>query len=62
MMRTDVCHVLLNAAVTGYERTLSRLAVSDDRLATSKLAQSDPAIAGVRRYEQMLRLSQPLRY
>jgi 4-carboxymuconolactone decarboxylase len=53
MRRAEPWHVLLNAAVTDYERTLSRLAVSDDRLVASILAQSDPAIAGVRRDEQM---------
>jgi hypothetical protein len=42
MMRADAWHVLFIAAVTDYERTLSRLAVSDDRLVASTLAQSDP--------------------
>jgi 4-carboxymuconolactone decarboxylase len=49
----DAWYLLLNAAVTDYDRTLSRLAVSDDRLVASVLAQSDPTIAGARRDQHM---------
>jgi 4-carboxymuconolactone decarboxylase len=39
--------------MTDYERTLRRLAVSDDRLVASMLAQSEHAMGGGRRGEQM---------
>jgi 4-carboxymuconolactone decarboxylase len=39
--------------MTDYELTLRRLAVSDDRLVASLLAQSDPAIGGERDAEPM---------
>jgi 4-carboxymuconolactone decarboxylase len=43
-MRGDAWHVLLNSVMADFEETLRRLAVSDDRLVASMLAQSDPAI------------------
>jgi 4-carboxymuconolactone decarboxylase len=42
--------------MTDYERTLRRLAVSDDRLVASLLAQSEPAIDVGRRGEPMYSL------
>jgi 4-carboxymuconolactone decarboxylase len=52
-MRAAASRAVLNAAMTDYERTLRRLAVSDDRLVASMLAQSAPAIGGGRHAEQM---------
>jgi 4-carboxymuconolactone decarboxylase len=57
-MRGDVRHVLLNSVMTDYELTLRRLAVSDDRLVASTLAQSEPAIGVGHRGEQMRPLFQ----
>jgi 4-carboxymuconolactone decarboxylase len=39
--------------MTDYEQTLQRLAVSDDRLLASLLAQTDPDVAGSHRDAQM---------
>ena len=52
-MRADASPVLLNAAMTDYELTLRRLAVSDDRLVASLLAPSEHAMGGGRRGEPM---------
>jgi 4-carboxymuconolactone decarboxylase len=43
-MRSAAEGVLLNTGMTDYERTLRRLAVSDDRLVASLLSQSTPDI------------------
>jgi 4-carboxymuconolactone decarboxylase len=52
-MRADASPVLLNAVMTDYERTLRRLAVSDDRLVASLLVQSEPAMGAGRPGEPM---------
>ena len=52
-MRADATDVLLNPGMTDYEQTLQRLAVSDDRLIASVLAQSDAHIASGHRDPQM---------
>jgi hypothetical protein len=52
-MRADGSHSLLNARMTDYEWTLRRLAVSDDRLVASLLAQEKPVIGGGGRDEEM---------
>jgi len=45
-MRTSAAGVLLSTGMTDYERTLRRLAVSDDTLVTSLLGQSTPDTGG----------------
>jgi len=45
--------------MTDYEQTLRRLAVSDDRLLASLVAQSDPAIAASARDAQIHALVRP---
>jgi 4-carboxymuconolactone decarboxylase len=52
-MRTDAWDVLLKSPLTDYEQTLRRLAVSDDRVVASLLAQSDAVIGDGRRDEQV---------
>jgi 4-carboxymuconolactone decarboxylase len=45
-MRSAAWGVLLNTGMTDYEQTLQRLAVSDDRLVASLLAQLAPDVGG----------------
>jgi 4-carboxymuconolactone decarboxylase len=52
-MRANATDGLLNPGMTDYEQTLQRLAVSDDRLLASLLAQTDPDVAGSHRDAQM---------
>jgi len=53
-MRSAARGVLLNTGMTDYERTLRRLAVSDDTLVASLLSQSTPDI-GVDCHEAQMR-------
>jgi 4-carboxymuconolactone decarboxylase len=53
-MRADARDVLLNSAMTDYERTLRRLAVSDDRFVASMLTQSDPVFGGGSRRDERM--------
>ena len=45
-MRSAAGGALLNSGMTDYERTLRRLAVSDDTLVASLLSHSNPKIGG----------------
>src|SRR5438067_13848687 len=62
-MRIDAWGALVKYPLTDYEQTLRRLAVSDDRLVVSLLAQRDAVIGSVQRDEHvrpLLRLAAPL--
>jgi 4-carboxymuconolactone decarboxylase len=46
-MRADAYHLLLAASMADYQQSLRRLALNDERLVASLLAQSDPELGSV---------------